>query len=287
MTVNVVATSSNTTDSARLYWCLVLIIGRLPQHFLLMRGTQIIVFLDQICSKDKLVEFLPQGFDAIAAELRTEAIVLEENSDVVFAQLGAELHERVVMCHIVVDSFDDIEDFVGIRACEGKTAEALVGVLTQIALEVLVGSRAKVEPESPVTSEGIAPDERKLVYAVENILKCDCIIIFEFDCGLFALLLEALARNSLAFRSLGLTAKRLSGPHSLRKYSFARHTMTLCTLISVPSLSLVVKSEYAPSLNNWVVSMAGVGVERVIGVADGIFQTWKKRSVGVLNLGEA
>jgi hypothetical protein len=83
------------------------------EGFSLMVGTQAVALPHQVYSKDVLVKLLPQSFLAAAVEVHAETLVLEQLSEVVFAQFPPELHQRSVVRHVIFDGVDDVEDGVG------------------------------------------------------------------------------------------------------------------------------------------------------------------------------
>jgi hypothetical protein len=148
-----------------------------------------------------------------------------------------------IRCNLLVD----LEDPLGRLNLADVLPEALEGLVAECAGEILICRDAHVDPvEARVC---LTFQSRQSVHPADQALESDWTVILELDDLLLALLRVDNTVSDVWEGSRGsgsgvvLTAKRLSGPHKLSKYSMLRQTMILCTLMSLPLLSLTLRSE--------------------------------------------
>jgi hypothetical protein len=153
--------------------------------------------------------------------------------------------ELAVVAGIRSDLLVDLVDPLGRLDLAHVLPEALEGLLAERGGEVIVGGDAHVD--SVGAGVRLTFQSRQSVHPADQTLESDGAVVLELDdVLLFLLHLDTtvsgvcmLGGDSRAV----LTAKRLSGPHRLSKYSILRQMTILWTLSSLPLLSLIFRSE--------------------------------------------
>jgi hypothetical protein len=159
----------------------------------------------------------------------------------------AGVDELAVVAGIRSNLLVDLEDPLGRLELADVLPEALEGLVAECAGEILVCRDAHVDPVEAGFRRTF--QSRQSVHPADQALEGDWAVILDLDDLLLALLrvdntVSDVWEDSRESESdMGITAKRLSGPHKLSKYSMLRQTMILCTLMSLPLLSLILRSE--------------------------------------------
>ena len=125
-----------------------------------------------------------------SVEPGTKAIILEKDPKVILAQILAEGNEFLVVGHLVVDRFDNVENGVGVYVLLDSCAEGAVRLSAQLGLKILVGSLVKVEQEPPLLFASDFALDGELVDIAKDVPECIRIVVFQLDRFMSALLVR-------------------------------------------------------------------------------------------------